>query len=224
MDAHSASGHRLYYYDQRGGGRSPHEPADIAQHLADLDHIRQQLGEQHLLLCGYSWGALLALLYATRYGRVEKMALVSPAPIFSAGRPVMLERLAEKLKRPEVTALRRELDLSDKRNRFALAVSGYFVNPQRALELTPFTVRERAADAIWQSLGDYDLRPQLSGLAVKMLVVAGQEDPIPIANASELSQLAGAELVEIPRCGHVPYIEAPDALFPALIRFFATYD
>src|SRR5258706_305548 len=41
--------------------------------------------------------------------------------------------------------------------RFALAGAGYFHAPRRALELTPFLVRQPAEAAVWKSLGDYDL-------------------------------------------------------------------
>ena len=63
----------VVYWDQRGAGRSFDAKADphrltIAQHLADLDavvdHLRQSLGQNKILLMGHSWGAALGLLYA----------------------------------------------------------------------------------------------------------------------------------------------------------------
>src|SRR5215470_6975854 len=63
----------VVYWDQRGVGRSFDPKADphrltIAQHLADLetvvDHLRQSLGQNKIVLMGHSWGAALGMLYA----------------------------------------------------------------------------------------------------------------------------------------------------------------
>jgi pimeloyl-ACP methyl ester carboxylesterase len=121
--------------------------------------------------------------------------------------------------RPSVQALRARLDLKDRRNRFALAVAGYFADPERALGLTPFVVKQSAEEAVWRSLGEYDLRPRLGALAVPALVAHGDADPIPLASARATAEALGAEFVALPGCGHVPYVEAPDALLPPLRRF-----
>jgi proline iminopeptidase len=66
----------VVYWDQRGAGRSFDPKADphrltIAQHLADLDtvvdHLRQSLGQNKIVLMGHSWGAALGLLYTQAY-------------------------------------------------------------------------------------------------------------------------------------------------------------
>jgi pimeloyl-ACP methyl ester carboxylesterase len=63
----------VVYGDQRGAGRSFDPKADphrltIAQHVVDLDavvdHLRQSLGQDKIILMGHSWGAALGLLYA----------------------------------------------------------------------------------------------------------------------------------------------------------------
>jgi len=56
----------LFYYDQRGGGRSPvprETPVGWREHAADLEEIRLALGLERLTVLGYSWGGLLAVLY-----------------------------------------------------------------------------------------------------------------------------------------------------------------
>jgi proline iminopeptidase len=216
---------RLFYYDQRGGGRSPLDaraPAGTAaEHVADLERVRQHLGIDHLRLVGYSWGGLLALLYAVEHpDRVDRLALISPAPATAEGRDAMRARLKQASQRPEVAALRATVDPSDRRARFALAVAGYFHDPRRAHELTPFLVKLEAEEAVWRSLGEYDLRPRLSAIAAPVLIAHGREDPIPLATAEETARLTGGELVVLDHCGHVPYVEAADRLFPALRTFF----
>jgi proline iminopeptidase len=225
LDALASPGRRrLLYYDQRGGGRSPLSPGapfgGVAEHVADLEAVRARLGREQLTVVGYSWGGLLALAWALDHPeRVERLALISPAPASAAGRAAMRERLAAAGRRPEVEALRATLDPRDRRARFALAVAGYFHDPRRALELTPFLIKQRAEEAAWQSLGDYDLRPRLDALRVPALVVHGEDDPIPIESARDTARRIGAPLVALPACGHVPYIEAPAPLFAALGGF-----
>jgi pimeloyl-ACP methyl ester carboxylesterase len=133
----------------------------------------------------------------------------------------MERRLAAAQRRPEVEAWRASLDLGDRRARFAAAVAVYFADPRRALELTPFLVKERAQAAVWRSLGDYDLRPALARLSIPAMVLHGLEDPIPFETAAETARLLHAELVPLPACGHAPYVEAPEPLFAALRRFLA---
>ena len=73
-----AQGRELVYYDQRGGGRSPvgrDVPVGWQEHVADLDALREQWGLERLTICGYSWGGLLAMLYAVSHPtRVERLA------------------------------------------------------------------------------------------------------------------------------------------------------
>jgi pimeloyl-ACP methyl ester carboxylesterase len=48
--------------------------------IADIERIRQILGEDKLILMGHSYGGFMAALYAFEFpGRVEKMVLISPA-------------------------------------------------------------------------------------------------------------------------------------------------
>jgi proline iminopeptidase len=81
----------VVYWDQRGAGRSFDPKADpyrltIAQHLGDLDavidHLRQSLGQDKVILVGHSWGAALGLLYA--HAHPEKVsALIAVNPLIS---------------------------------------------------------------------------------------------------------------------------------------------
>ncbi len=90
--------YRFHYYDQRGCGKST-RPIDrfesantyenmttldkalgFGAQIADIERIRQILGEEKLILVGHSWGGFLASLYAAEFpSHVEKLILVSPA-------------------------------------------------------------------------------------------------------------------------------------------------
>jgi proline iminopeptidase len=228
-----ADGRELLYYDQRGGGRSPvprDVPVDWTEQVGDLEALREHWGLERLTLVGYSWGGLLAILYALEHrARLERLALVSPAPTWRAARDQFEQVFSRRTLDPAFQEARRELRESGLRERdpaafqqrlFALSVAPYFFDPSRAVELTPFRITGRTQQEVWQSLGDYDLRPRLPGLrGIPSLIVHGENDPIPIDAARTAAELLQAELHSLPRCGHVPYVEAFDA-FKSLVSGF----
>jgi len=217
-----ADGRELVYYDQRGGGRSPvarDVPVGWTEQVADLEALRAYWGFDRLTLAGYSWGGLLALLYSLAHpDRVERLALVSPAPTWRAARERFEAAFARRNLDPAFQEARRELRESGLRERdpaafqqriFELSVAPYFFDPARARELVPFRVTGRTQQEVWHSLGDYDLRPRLPELrGLPSLVIHGEDDPIPIEAARVTAELIGAEFHPLARCGHVPYVEA----------------
>ncbi len=215
-----ALGRELVYYDQRGGGRSPvarDVPVGWREHVADLEALRQLWALDRLVILGYSWGGLLAQLYATEHpDRVERLALVCPAPSWRAARDEFERRFAERSLAPELMAERRALRESGLRERdprayerrlFELAVVPYFYDRAKARDLTPFRVVGRTQQEVWRSLNDYDLRPALRRLRVPAFVLHGEYDPIPIEASRETAALLGAEFHALDRCGHCPHVE-----------------
>ena len=215
-----ALGRELVYYDQRGGGRSPvarDVPVGWREQVADLEALRQLWALDQLVILGYSWGGLLAQLYATEHpDRVERLALVCPAPSWRAARDEFERRFAERSLAPELVAQRLALRESGLRERdprayerrlFELAVVPYFYDPARASDLTPFRVVGRTQQEVWRSLNDYDLRPALQRLRLPAFVLHGEDDPIPIEASRETAALLGAEFHALDRCGHCPHVE-----------------
>ncbi len=227
-----APGRELIYYDQRGGGRSAvsrETPVGWKEQVADLEELRRVWGLEQLTLAGYSWGGLLALLYAVEFpDRVARLALVSPAPAWREARVEFERRFNERNLAPELQRERAALRESGRRERdpsgyaqklFELSVAAYFHDPARAHDLTPFRVTGRTQHEVWSSLQDYDLRPALSRLAIPALVLHGTSDPIPIDTARTLAGLLKAEFHPLRNCGHVPYVEAFDEFVRLLDGF-----
>jgi proline iminopeptidase len=233
-----ASDHRLVCYDQRGGGRSRSDddriPLGWHDQVADVARVAAELDVAPLNIAGYSWGGLLAMLYAIEAaaGRVapapSSLALIDPAPVTRAYREEFEREFARRQASPEIAALREELQRSGLRERdpetyrqrtFELSVAGYFTDPRRAHDLTPFRVTGRVQQSIWQSLADYDILPALQGVQVPAFVVHGRQDPIPLASSQAAARALDTGCVVLEDCGHVPYVEQPDQLFPALQAF-----
>lgn len=229
-------GRELFYYDQRGGGRSPaprEAPLGWEAHVSDLEGIRIALRQERLTICGYSWGGLLGLLYTLRHPeRVERLALVAPAAITREWRNDFDTEFSRRMAAPERQAEREELRASGlresdpeayQRRAFELSVMGYFKNPSDAVRLTPFRVVARTQKAVWDSLGDWDLRPELDATASRSAfpvsrVLHGTWDPIPIASSREISRITGAELIPLD-CGHCPHVEVTRDFVRALDEF-----
>jgi proline iminopeptidase len=231
----------LVFYDQRGGGKSRTDdsrPITWETHVADLGALLREQGDDAPTIVGYSWGGLLALLYAAEASLAGslplpiRLALIDPAPVSRQFREEFEAEFARRQAAPAVQALRDELLGSGLRERdpaayrqrmFELSVAGYFADPQAARNLTPFRVVGRVQQSVWESLGDYDLERdgRLSAIHCPSLIVHGRQDPIPLASSEACARAIGASLVTLEACGHVPYVERPAALFAALEKFLS---
>lgn len=231
--------YELIFYDQRGGGQSKTDDRTLITwrtHVADLDRVIQEFELDPASIVGYSWGGLLAMLYAIEAaaGRVtqhvRRLVLVDPAPINCEFRRQFEEEFSRRQQSAEVAALREQLAQSGLRDRdpdayrqrnFELSVAGYFADPAAARDLTPFRVTGRVQQSVWESLDDFDLlRPwQLDSVSVPTLILHGRQDPIPLESSRAAAQAMHASFVTIEGAGHVPYVEQREALF-APIRLF----
>jgi len=228
-------GRRLIYYDQRGCGRTrtPRTaPLGWTHHVSDLGTLLDGWGIAKANLLGYSWGGLLALLYATQSpDKIASLVLVSPAPITAKERATFLDRFAARTDHPWIRAQQLDLEQSDLRHRdpaafrqraFELSIAPYFKDPRNATGSKQFLISVRTRDAIWRSLGDYDLTSCLRDIRIPALVLHGRHDPIPLASAERTAALLAAELEVFENSGHVPQIEEPGRFVKTLDTFLPT--
>ena len=233
--------HEVLFYDQRGGGRSRgtgRDPITWRTHVDDLTLVIKEFKAEHIPIIGYSWGGLLALLFAAEMATnthalpPSPLVLIDPAPISRQYRVAFEAEFARRQAASAVQTLRAELAASGLRESdppayqqrvFELSVAGYFADPHAARNLTPFRVVGRVQQSVWASLGSYDLvgDGRLSRIRSPALVVHGRDDPIPLASSEACAAALGAELVILDACGHVPYVEQPVALFSAITKFLA---
>lgn len=224
---------RLIFYDQRGGGRSRDAadvPLGIDAHLDDIRAVIESTGQARVHLVGYSFGGLLAMIFAARHpARIDRLALCSSAPPQHGYRPGLQRALADAQASSWVVAERQALETSGlrtslpdeyRRRRFALSVAGYFADPRLAYGLTPFRVQARVAAILEDSLGQYDVLDEVARLdGDKLLILHGDSDPIAASTLAPLAARTGARMELIAGVGHVPYLEAPDLFFSIMRRF-----
>lgn len=235
-----AGGRELLFYDQRGGGRSrsdPQHPITWETQVHDVAAVVREFGLDRPVIVGYSWGGLLAMLYAATavdgaVPRPAALVLIDPAPVSRQYREAFEQEFARRQAGAQVQELRAELAASGLREtdpaayrqrNFELSVAGYFADPRSARDLTPFRVNARVQHAVWDSLGRFDLTTdrRLRAIDAPALIVHGREDPIPLASSEDAAALlgGGARLVVLDDCGHVPYVEQPEPLFAAIDAF-----
>ncbi len=83
--------------------------------------------------------------------------------------------------------------------------------PEHISSLLPYII---------SSLQGRDWRAQAATFQSPTLIVHGLDDLIPLASSREWAEaLPNARLLTIAGAGHYPWVEAPDAFFPAVKQF-----
>jgi len=243
------AGHmRLVYYDQRGRGRSSRgvqpQHVTIDSEIADLDAVREYFGHDAVVIIGHSWGALIALAYATRRPpRVSRLVLVNPAPV-SAADAALLRRSLLAARSPgqtaQMDALRSsrrfqhgdiDADAEYYRIHFAAALSrpvlvDRVVDRLRAAVdadgiVLARAIEQRLYDETWSDAG-FDLLPHLNELGVEVLIVHGDHDLIRVEVAHHIADaLPMSTLLVLENCGHFAYLEQPDQFVSAVTAFMS---
>jgi pimeloyl-ACP methyl ester carboxylesterase len=177
----------------RGPGRVP--PDAAADWLADW---LGAAGFERAALAGHSLGGLLsAQLAARRPERVERLVLVDPAGIPTGWSPA--------------------------REALSLLSALWTVRPRFLPTLVADGMRAGPRTIVLGGLHGYgtDVRGELGRIEAPTLVVWGERDtllPTRLAPAWR-DAIPGAELAIVPRAGHVPMFEEPEAFAAALGRF-----
>lgn len=238
-----ARGRAVLLYDQRGGGRSdlvtdPDRLTALA-HVRDLEVIRQHFRIKRMTLIGYSWGAVLAALYAAEHPQqVERLLLLNPMPParipFDEQRTAKERELTSGAERSRMEELERTMfEAQDPRAVCSeidrIYYKPYFFDPQKqslmrtdncSVSLTALRNRDRVSQAAMHSLGEWDFRPLLARLHMPALVVEGKESQVAVGGPEAWAQaLPHSRLLLIEQAGHMPHVEQPGKFFPAVEKF-----
>ncbi len=226
--------------DQRGTGQSiPAEAKAITLDatVEDFEALRQHLGIPRWTVLGASWGGMLALDYAAkRPGSIKGLVLVgSGGPSWAGGglyaqnrQPRMSadDRAAEAYwSRPEVVA--RDPDRAAVESMRAMIPAALF-DRTRAVEFIAYLrpgkacYNTEAAGLLARDFGrGAAARTEaLRKVEIPALILHGRQDPFPEAIARDNhALLKGSRLVWIDRCGHMPWLDQPEAMENALFAF-----
>jgi pimeloyl-ACP methyl ester carboxylesterase len=194
----------------------------IRRMAADLDTVLRALDIEHALLVGHSMGGMVALQYmcdtpkAERARRVTAVALVSTTAGPFSRMPGFggMARLAGPVSSRAIHLGERwGVRAASGDVRFWLTRLGF--GPDAPARQVRFVERLHAATpadtvrALLPSLALFDVSGSLSEIDLPVLVVVGSHDHLtPPRHALRTADaLAHAQLVELPRCGHMPMLE-----------------
>lgn len=222
---------RVVSYDQRGSGASSVTPPfDHGQLTADVDAVRRELGLGDVVIAGGSYGGFLALEYALRYRQhVRAVVLRDTAGHSGHGGEAKKRAMASGYPMDEVGLDRlfagRTTSDDDFRALITMIMPLYTTtyDPERdAKQVAAMTLHHETHNwAFAKNQPAFDLRDQLPGLDLPVLITVGRHDWItPLSASEELAALLpDAELVVFEHSGHGPQNEERDR-WTAVVRDF----
>ncbi len=211
-------------WDQRGFGRSTNAKGENSPAAASIDlaAVLDRLGVDRAHLVGQSMGGWAVMGFALAHPeRVRSLVLADTlGGIFTAEasehfdayiRDMMTQPTPDELPITRHPALGEQLGAADPVKAFLYRQIGGLGGPA-----------PRNAGLQLRQTG-YPL-DEVRRLNVPALFVVGEHDPIfpPAVVRSVAAEVSGARIVELPRAGHSPYFETPEAWNTAVLEFLAS--
>jgi proline iminopeptidase len=203
--------------------------------VGDVEALRAHLGLERMDLLGHSAAANLAALYAASYpDRLDHLVLLTPGLRALGLEPTDEELLAATARRSDepwypaareaILAAVAGVDTTENMRTYLPFYYGRWDDAARAHAVMEFEGRVPAVEAGYYADGAFDppaTRAALAGLAVPVLVYAGEVDlaPTPESAAQAAGLFPRGELTVQPGGGHFPWLDDP-ALFSAAITGF----
>jgi proline iminopeptidase len=253
---------QFHYYDQRGCGEST-RPIDrfesqdmyanmtrlnrtlgLGAQIADIERIRQILGDDTLILMGHSWGGFLASLYAAEFPEhVEALILVAPADMLVMPQPGAGSDLFTTVREGlppeeqfEFDAFMKEYmnfnTLFQKSEADLVAMNGQFGEYYSQVVDLPARMPRQGKPGGWMVWGMYvsmgqrhDYRPALNHVNAPVLIIHGGNDlQSEAASRIYAEAFPNAEFVVIEDAGHFSFEEQPEIFADIVGEFLSNVE
>jgi pimeloyl-ACP methyl ester carboxylesterase len=223
-----ASGYRAVAIDLLGHGWSSRpEGGDysIEGQAALVLKVLDRLKISDFVAVGHSWGSAVALKVAVEAEeRVSRIVLYN-GMFYDDQQPVMFAWARAPLM-GEVLFGAFYAERPDEKLAFGFYAPERFVTETTVEQIEALMKRpgtNAAALATIRAIRFADLEPRYREIQKPVLLLWGREDRVTPVGFGErmLHVLPDADLVVLPRCGHLPMVEVPRAASKALLRFMA---
>jgi pimeloyl-[acyl-carrier protein] methyl ester esterase len=174
-----------------------------------------------VILCGWSLGAMLAMLAATRFPeQVQKLILIGATPNFMkrtdwpGGVPLnMIDKLGSGIRVDPATALRRFITIFNQNDANAREVARKLID----LTSAPVASLEAGLDLLKHT----DLRPIVHDIKQPVLLLHGAHDTLmPVSSAEWLQKnMQKAQLAVLPGASHAPFLSDTPACAEIMVDF-----
>jgi pimeloyl-ACP methyl ester carboxylesterase len=228
---------RTIRYQQRGIEPSTVSgPYDIETHVADAIRVLDDRGVDRAWLIGHSWGGHLAFHIAVAHpDRVLGVVAIDPTGAVDDGSwseldSNIVKRVEERS--PRDAAHAQELDEramagegtdADALEAMALVWPYYFADPDSAPPMPEMRISvplyAAVHDSVHRHLERRTLEQGLPAFSKPFVLIHGEQDPLPIEASRRTAQLVPHAVLEpIADCGHMPWLEQPEAFRTAIDR------
>ncbi|MEI8103976.1 MAG: alpha/beta hydrolase [Candidatus Moraniibacteriota bacterium] len=192
-----------------GGSEQPKTAWSLNEYALFLKHFLEKLGIQKIILIGHSFGGSIAVRYAARYERAERLILIGSAGIRhknTVRKAVLLgfaKSLGWLLKLPVVGIFRQRI----RKQLYA------WIGSEDYLE-------SGAMQTIYQQIISEDVRDDVQKIKIPVVLIWGNSDKsTPIDDAYVFQKLFPQSRLEIvAQAGHYVFLDAPESFKDVFLK------
>jgi proline iminopeptidase len=230
---------RIILFEQRGTGRSTPVPLDsttinLKSSVSDINLLLAHLNLKEVILCGHSWGATLAMYYASLYpNKVTSLILVDPSSLLMGSEMFQtvqynmqsrwskddmhqLDSLNQRATENKLTAagveqfsyIYRLAYVSDKRKLDSLIPK---INVPRNMEMLQLIYKDINKSNI-------DLRKSLKSFRHPVYLISGRQDMCEYVCYELKIRYPSFKLYWIQNSGHFPMYEQPETFYEVIFH------
>ena len=231
----------LLFYDQRGAGKSTAikdtSLVDASHYPDDLEALRKYFKLNKMTIVGHSWGGILAGLYAAKYpDKVEKMVVIGSVPPVKIpewknfGPNLYANIDVDKVRQKWEDLVTRKDTIKACWDYWSYFINAYYSNQTLSRRMwgdvcncpsSNSSLNRMGWNVTMKSLGEWDLSESLKSFNSPVLIIQGENDPIPFESAKSWHNvLPNSQLSVFKGAGHFPQIEKPEFFFYQVNQFF----
>lgn len=228
----------MIYFDQRLSGRSSADvdssEVRLDKFVDDIEELRIALNLDKIHLVGHSWGGLLAMNYAIKYGSNLRSLILLNSVAASSKLKTEEEKIAA-LKASKELGIQRQAILDSDlfetnkpqaiKKLLLLSFRNQFYEPSFADSLDfyvsdDYMARSRLLGNLMVDIANYDLHSKLASLNIPTLLMYGDIEPAATVSGPILhSTIKNSKHVVIENAGHFPFVEQPDKFVREFLEF-----